>query len=118
LARLEPGEYFGGTKYLKEQRYSYFGDVIACASGSIGYEKKHTKDNKIEKRKTLTKPQNHDSSTNSCQRVTTCMFLAQELLYLIPFYDLQRLRKLNESDKKVNQLRKTCMKEYRDKIRN
>jgi len=46
------------------------------------------------------------------------MFLAQELLYLIPFYDLQRLRKLNESDKKVNQLRKTCMKEYRDRIRN
>lgn len=45
------------------------------------------------------------------------MFLSKELLYLIPYYDLQRLRDLNLTDKKVIGLRNKCFKDYREAIR-
>lgn len=34
LLKLAVGDYFGGSKFLKEQRYSYFGDVVASSSSS------------------------------------------------------------------------------------
>jgi len=45
------------------------------------------------------------------------MFLAKEHLYLIPYYDLQRLRELNLIDKKVLGLKNKCFKDYREVIR-
>jgi hypothetical protein len=51
------------------------------------------------------------------ETVTTCLFLSKDLLYLIPFYDLQRIKDLNRADRKIVQLRKKCHREYKDMIR-
>lgn len=45
------------------------------------------------------------------------MFLSKDLLYLIPFFDLKRLRELNRQDRKIVALRKTSRKNFKDMIR-
>lgn len=45
------------------------------------------------------------------------MFLPKESLYLIPFYDLRRLRDLTIQDRKIIQLKTKCFKEYKEPIR-
>jgi len=89
------GDYFGASKFLQEQGYCVFGDIIACADQSN--PKKKLKGN---------------------DPVTTCLFLSKELLYLIPFYDLYMLKEINRKRLDMKKLRKDCHGSYKDRIRN
>ncbi len=89
------GDYFGASKFLQEQGYDVFGDIVACSDQSN--TKKKLKGN---------------------DPVTTCLFLSKDLLYLIPFYDLYMLKEINRKRLDMKKLRKDCHASYKDKIRN
>ena len=65
---------------------SYYGDIVA---GQIDKNKKIVK--KL-----------------SSEEITTCLFLPKEKLYLIPFYDLIRLKELTQNDKRMINLKAKC----------
>ena len=108
------GDYFGAGRFLHEQRYSYLGDVYAC--GAAGEQ---TAKAKVDRARTLTQKK---STKNPAEEETTlqktlCLFLSQAQLYLIPYYDLHRLRQLNLTDSKLKNATKKCQKEYHSVLR-
>jgi hypothetical protein len=97
LQLIKKLEYFGESKFISQQGYSYFGVVEACGIE----ESKELKEINVKKRGT-TKDGIEDKI------VTTCLFLPSIKFYLIPFYDLMRLRENKKAKARVRELRKTC----------
>lgn len=100
---LRVGDYFGETKFIKQQGFSYFGDIVAQGpatktAGSPGI-----------KRRNLAQ----DPKT-----VTVCMHLNQRKLYLLPFYDLLRLRRVNKNRQELFDLRRFFKKYYGRAVHN
>ena len=106
LKQMGKNEYFGESKFLSQQGYSYFGAIEACAVADPS-----EKEVKAKKRPSL-------KSGIDDKIVTTCMFLPSHKFYLIPFYDLMRLRDNKKAKKRVQKIRDECQKRYRDNIRN
>ena len=95
--------HFGLSKFLKEQSYTYFGDIIAYSPEAQSPPKsKKQKETKCEEPK---------------EPATVCLFIPKQKLYLIPFYDLKMLRGEIQSDKDLKALRHFYAKACREDIR-
>lgn len=99
---------------MNEQRFSYLGDVYACSAAG-----EQTTKVKVDRARTLTqkKSSKKPAEEETTQAKTLCLFLSQAQLYLIPYYDLYRLRQLNLTDSKLKTATKKCQKEYHSVLR-
>lgn len=130
LASLKKFDMFGMSKFLNIQSYSYFGDVIAgtplvqklsqdSKTGNSNQVKKFDESAIIKSKNTKCQKESVKSSTSDPKETSnvTCMFLPMEDIYLIPFYDWQRLRTVNFKDDKLLKLRKQCFNEFKAPIK-
>lgn len=120
LKVLQRFEYFGESKFLAQQGYSYFGDIVAHEPQSkIPAANTALKSDTKDRKRSIKRGPASVSAVESAEKVvTTCLFLPQSKLYLIPFYDLQLLRENSKAKKRLQSLRKECQKNYAPKIRN
>lgn len=137
LAQLNVNQCFGDSKFLMEPSYSYFGDVIAAQPPQDPSDNKQLelllqatpgsqlKDpgaspnspvkSNLKRKEFANKDANNSSFTlrKSGGSTTTCLFISQDLLYLIPFYDLQKFKQVRMDSINIHNLRKSCYTRYK-----
>ena len=96
VTTLKRYNFFGMADVIKMQQFSWFGDIIAGQPTNSPAKKK----NEIDKKPTRA------VGVKSPEESVTCLFLPMAKLYLIPYFDWQRLRVLNSQDQQIRNLRK------------
>lgn len=123
LAHLRKGDCFGLSKILKFPGYTYFGDVIAVKSQV--QEKEPPKKSQVQEKEPPTPKLGKNKSSNRGLQAKplqkdeklTCLYIPEDKLYLIPFYDLRQVRDAFVHDKDQRSFRVKVCKEYVEKIR-
>ena len=117
--RCGKGDFFGDSKFIKSQGFSYFGDIIACKAEQTEDNKQKSNKKSVQKslqRRSTEKKQENEPTEKEPDH-TTCMFLPAHLLYLIPYYDYYDIRESQRKREEFINMRSLAMKTYRETIR-
>jgi len=91
---------FGASKFLNQTGKSYYGDIYTTKPDS----KKEISPKKLSMKRTGSIIVKEDADKDKLDHVqTVCMFLPQDKLHLLPFYDLYALRAQTRADKDLMQ---------------
>lgn len=92
MKTLSKKECYGLHKYLLDKSFEYYGDIYAMS------------------RQVTTNPK--DKSIIIENEIATTLFLGENKLYLIPFYDLKTIKAESDKRKDLEELNKLAEKRY------
>ena len=124
--RLQVGDHCGTSKFITVQGFSYFGDIIAAKPAAVQQKTRTmrtlTKEQSLVPQRGRTeainraptravratqKEQNQgQNSQKPDQNFTTCLFIPQNRMHLIPYYDYYTVREATRNRPEFDRLRR------------